>query len=168
MVPHALLVIALQDPASCLSKLLTFPGVISFAPPPLGRPPVAIHIFCSLNLHCAVSTVFHDSADMISLDVHSPEGLVGSLQRTLRITSVYLHHIDHPPYRSISPERVFSPPPHLYLIRGNFNRHQLLAVSPRSLTDKEYSLSAADIHRAFDTHPTSSILLGSTPFSPST
>jgi len=87
---------------------------------------------------------------MISLDVHSPEGLFRSLHRTLRITSLYLWHTNRPPYRSVSPDRVCSPPPHLHLILDDLNMHHPLADPLRSLTDKVYSLSATYFDAAFD------------------
>ena len=75
---------------------------------PPGRPCVAIYVSRVLNQHLSCSTVFHNSLEMLSVDVFSPEGLFGSPHRSLRVISVYLLHTNRPPYRSIPPERLFS------------------------------------------------------------
>jgi len=107
MLPHPLLLVAIQDPPSRRSVLPTFPGLLFIAPPPPGRPRVAIYVSRTLNQHLFCSTVFHESSEMLSVDVFSPEGLFGSPHRSLRVTSVYLLHTNRPPYRSIAPERTF-------------------------------------------------------------
>jgi len=149
--PQSPLVVALQDPPSRWSTHPTFPGFMSFAPPHSGRPHVAVYVSCLLNMHFAVSTVVHDSSDMKSLEIHSPEGLFGCPHRTLRITCAYLRDTNHLPYCSVPPKRVFSTSPHLPLLLGDFNMHHPLADPLRSLTDKEYSLSAAYFDKAFET-----------------
>jgi len=108
MLPHPPLLVAIQDPPSRRSVLPTFPGFMSFAPPPPGRPRVAIYVSRTLNQHLSCSTVIHESSDMLSVDVFSPEGLFGSPHRSLRVTSVYLLRTNSPPYRSVPPERILS------------------------------------------------------------
>jgi len=108
MLPHPPLIIAIHDPPSRRSVLPTFLGFISLVPPSPGRPRVAIYVSRTLKQHLSCSTVFHNSSEMLSLDVFSLEGLFGSPHSSLRVTSVYLLRTNRPPYRSISPERVFS------------------------------------------------------------
>jgi len=74
MLPHPPLLVAIQDPPSRCSVLPTFPGFISFAPPPPGRPQVAIYVSHVLNQHLSYSTVFHDSSEMLSVDAFFPGG----------------------------------------------------------------------------------------------
>ena len=74
MLPHPPLLVAIQDPPSRCSVLPTFPGFMPFAPPPPGCPWVAIYISRTLNQHLSCSTVFHDSSEMLSVDVFSPGG----------------------------------------------------------------------------------------------
>ena len=61
MLPHPPLLVAIQDPPSRRSVLPTFPGFMSFAPLPPGRPRVAIYVSRTLNEHLSCSTVFHES-----------------------------------------------------------------------------------------------------------
>jgi len=107
MLPHPPLLVAIQDPPSRQSVLLTFLGFMSFAPPPPGRPRVAIYVSRTLNQHLSCSTVFHDSTEMLSVDVYSPEGLFGFPHRSLRVTLVYLR-TNRPPSCYILPEQVIS------------------------------------------------------------
>jgi len=51
MLPHPPLLVAIQDPPSRRSVLSTFPGFMSFAPPPPGCPRVAIYVSRTLNQH---------------------------------------------------------------------------------------------------------------------
>ena len=51
MLPHPPLLVAIQDPPSRRSTLPTFPGFLSFAPPPPGSPRVAIYVARTLNQH---------------------------------------------------------------------------------------------------------------------
>ena len=44
LLPHPALLIAIQDPPFRQSVLPTFPGFLSFATPPAGRPRVAIYV----------------------------------------------------------------------------------------------------------------------------
>jgi len=69
--------------------------------------------------------------------------------RSLRVISVYLLTTNCPPYGSIPPEDVF---PLLYphLITGDFNLHYLMADPLRSLSHREYTLSAQYLDTAFD------------------
>jgi len=141
MLPHPPLLVAIQDRPSRRSVLPTFPGFMSFAPPPPGRPRVAIYVSRTLNQHVACSTIFHDSSEMLSVDVFSPEGLFGSPHYSLRVTSVYLLRTNRPPYRSIPPQRIvsFLSYPHLGL--GDFNLHHPLADPCRSLCEREFIIS---------------------------
>jgi len=127
MLPNPPLLVAIQDPRSRRSVSPTFPGYISFAPPSPGRLRVAIYVSRILNQHLSCSTVFHDSSEMISVDVFSLEGLFGSPHCSLRVTSVYLLRTNRPPYRSIPPERVFSFHSYPHQILGDFNLHHPLA-----------------------------------------
>ena len=104
MLPHPPWLVAIQDPPCRRSVLPTFPGFMSFAPPPPGRPCVAIYVSRTLNQHLSCSTVFHECLEMLSVDIFSPEGLFGSPHHSLRVTSVYLLRTNSPPYRSILPE----------------------------------------------------------------
>ena len=123
LLPHPPLLVVIQDPPSRQSVLPTFPGFLSIAPTPRGRPRVAIYVSRVLNQHLSCSTVFHDSLEMLSVDVFSPEGLFGSPHRSLRVISVYLLHTNRPPYRSILPERLFCFLSYPHLILGDFNLH---------------------------------------------
>jgi len=150
MLPDPPLLVAIQDPPSRRSVLPTFPGFMSFAPPPPGRPRVAIYVSRPLNQHLSCSTVFHDFSEMLSVDVFSPEGLFGSPHRSLRVTSVYLLRTNRPPYRSILPERVFSFLPYPQLVLGDFNLHHPLADPCRSLSEREFIISTRYFDAAFD------------------
>jgi len=148
--PHPPLVVAIQDPPSRRSVLPTFPGFMSFAPPHPGRPRVAIYVSRTLNQPFSCSTFFHDSSKMLSVDVFSSEGLFGSRHRFLRVTSVYLLCTNRPPYRSISPEWIFSFLPYPHLVLGDFNLHHLLADPCRSLSEREFAISTRYFDTAFD------------------
>jgi len=150
MLPHPPLLVAIQDPPSRRSVLPTFPGFISFAPPLPGRPRVAIYISRTLTQHLSCSTVFHESSDMISVDVFSPEGLLGSPHRSLRVTSVYHLRTNCPPYRSVLPERIFSFLSYPHLVLGDFNLHHPLADPGRSLSEREFIISTGYFDAAFD------------------
>jgi len=80
----------------------------------------------------------------------SPEGLFGSPHRSLRVTSVYLLHTNRPPYRSISPERLFSFLPYPHLVLGDFNLYHPLADPCRSLSEREFTISTRYFDAAFD------------------
>jgi len=150
MLPDPPLLVAIQDPPSRRSVLPTFPGFMSFPPPPPGRPRVAIYVSRTLNQHLSCSTVFHDSSEMLSVDVFSPEGLFGSPHRSLRVTSVYLLRTNRPPYRSILPERAFSFLSYPHLVLGDFNLHHPLADPCRSLSEREFVISTRYFDAAFD------------------
>jgi len=170
MLPHPPLLVAIQDPPSRRSVLPTFPGFLSFAPPPPGHSRVAIYVSRTLNQHLSCSTVFHDFSKMLSVDIISPEGLFGSPHRSLRVTSVYLLHTNRPPYCSIPPERLFSFLPYPHVVLGDFNLHHPLADPCRSLSERNLpflhvTLMSLSMSRTiFSTHPGS--ILGSllTPF----
>jgi len=150
MPPQALLLVAIQDPHSRPSVLPTFPGFLSIAPPPPGRPRVAIQVSRILNQHLSCSTVFHDSSVMLSVDLFSLEGLFGSPHCSLRVTSVYLLHTNRPPYRSIPPARLFSFLSNPYLVLGDFNLHHPLADTCHSLSEREFTISAGYVDVAFN------------------
>jgi len=150
MLPHPPLVVAIQDPPSRRLVLPTFPGFMSFAPPPPGRPCVAIYVSRTLNQHLSCSTVFYDSSEMLSVEVFSLEGLFGSPHRSLRVTSVYLLRINYPPYRSILPERIFSFLSYPHLLLGDFNLYHPLAYPGRSLSAREFTISTPYFDAAFD------------------
>jgi len=150
MLPHPPLLVAIQDPPSRHSVLPTFPGLMSLAPPPPGRPRVAIYVSCTLNQHLSCSIVFHDSSEMLSVDVFPPEGLFGSPHRCFRVTSVYLLHRNPPPYRSILPGWIFSFLSYPHLVLGDFNLHHPLADPGRSLSEREFIISTRYIDAAFD------------------
>jgi len=125
-------------------------GFMSFAPPPPGRPRVAIYVSRTLNQHLSCSTVFYDSSEMLSVDVFSSEGLFGSPHRSLRVTSVYLLRTNRPPYRSILPERIFSFLSHPHLVLGDFNLHHPLTDPCRSLSEREFTISTRYFDAAFN------------------
>jgi len=150
LLPHPPLLVAIQDPPSRRSVLSTFPGFLSFAPPPPGCPRVAIYLSRTLNQHLSCSTVFHDSSEMLSVDILLSEGLLGSPHRSLRVTSVNLLCTNSPPYHSISPERLFSFLSYPHLILGDFNLHHPLADPCRSLSEREFTISACYLDVAFD------------------
>ena len=141
MLPHPPLLVVSQDPPSRRSVVPTFPGCLSFAPPPPCRPQVAIYVSRTLNQHLSCLTIFHDSCKMLSVDVFSPEGLFGSPQRSLRVTSVYLLRTNRPPYRSILPKRIFSFLPYTHLVLRDFNLHHPLADPCGSLSKREFTIS---------------------------
>jgi len=145
-----LLCLLLFKTPSRRSVLPTFPGFLSFAPPPPGSPRVAIYVSGTLNQHLSCSTVFHDSSEMLSVDVFSLEGLFGSPHRSLWVTSVYLLHTNNPPYHSIPPERLFSFLSYPHLVLGDFNLHHPLADPCRSLSEREFTISALYLDVAFD------------------
>jgi len=148
--PHPPLLFAIQDPHSRRSVLPTFPGFLSFAPPPRRRPRVAIYVSRVLNQHLSCSTVFHDSSQMLCVDVFSPEGLFGYPHHSLTVTTVYVLQTNHPPYRSIPPDRLLSFLPYPHLVLGDFNLHQLLADPCPSLSEREFIISACYLEAAFD------------------
>jgi len=150
MLPHPPLLVAIQDPPFRRLVLPTFPGFMSFAPPPSGRLWVAIYVSRTLNQHMSCSTVFHESADMISVDFLSPEGLFGSPHHSLRVTSVYLLCTNSPPYRSVPPERIFSFLFYPHLVLGDFNLHHPLADPGRSLSEREFIISTHYFDATFD------------------
>jgi len=150
MLPDPPLLVAVQDPPSRRSVLPTFLGFMSFAPPPPGCPQVAIYVSRTLNQHLSCLTVLHDSSEMLSVDVFSPEGLFGFPQHSLRVTSVYLLRTNCPPYRSILPERVFSFLSHPHLVLCDFNLHHPLADPCRSLSEGEFIISTSDFDATFD------------------
>jgi len=150
MLSHPPLLVAIQDPPSRSSVLPTFPGFMSFAPPPPGRPWVAIYVSRTLNQHLSCSTVFYDSSEMLSVDVFSPERLFGSTHRSLRVTSVYLLCTNRPPYRSRLPERVLSFLSYPHLVLGDFNLHHPLADPCRSLSERELIISARYFDAVFN------------------
>ena len=84
------------------------------------------------------------------MDAFSPEGLFRSPHRSLRGTSVYLHHTNRPPYRSIPPESLFSFLSYPHLVLGDFNLHHPLADPCCSLSEREFTLSARYLDFAFD------------------
>jgi len=120
------------------------------SPPPPGRPRVAIYVSCALNQHLSCLTVFHDSSEMLSVDVFSPEGLFGFPHRSLRVTSVYLLCTNLPPYRSILPEQIFSFLSYPHLVLGDFNLHHPLADPCRSLSEREFTISTRYFDAAFN------------------
>ena len=144
------MLVAIQDPPSRRSVLPTFPGFMSYDPPPSWPPTVAIYVSCTLNQHLSCSTVFHESSEMLSVDVFSPEGLFGFPHRSLKVTSVYLLSTNRPPYRSISPARIFSFLPYPHLVLGDFNLHHPLADPCRSLSEREFNISTRYFDAAFD------------------
>jgi len=150
MLPHPPLLVAIQDPPSRRSVLPTFLGFLFFAPPPPGPPRVAIYVSRTLNQHLSCSTVFHNTSEMLSVDVVSPEGLFGSPHRSLRVTSVYLLRTNRPPYRSILPERVFSFLSYPHLVLGDFNLHHWLADPCRSLSEREFIISTRYFNATLD------------------
>jgi len=150
MLPHPRLLVALQDPPSRRLVLPTFRGFMSFAPPPPGRPWVAINVSRTLNQHLSCSTVFHESSEMLSVDVFSLEGLFGSPHRSRRVTSVYLLRTNSPPYHSIPPEGIFSFLSYPHLVLGDFNLHHPLADPCRSLSEREFIISTRYFHAAFE------------------
>jgi len=87
---------------------------------------------------------------MVSVDVFSPEGLFSSSYRSLRVTSIYLLYTNRPPYRSITPDRMFTTLPSPHLIIGDFNFHHPLADPLRALSDTEFTLSACYLDVSFD------------------
>jgi len=125
-------------------------GISVLRPPPPGRPRVAIYVSRTLNQHLSCSTVFHDSSEMLSVEIFSPEGLFGSPHRSLRVTSVYLLRTNSPPYSSIMPEWLFSFLSYPYLVLGDFNLHHPLADPCRSLSEREFTISARYLDVAFD------------------
>jgi len=147
---HPPLLVAIQDLPSRRSVLPTFAGFMSVAPPPPGRPRVAIYVSRTLHQHLSCSTVFYDSSEMLSVDVFSPEGLFGSPHRSLRLTSVYLLRTNRPRYRCILPERVFSFLSHPHLVLGDFNLHHPLPDPCRSLSEREFIISTRYFDAAFD------------------
>jgi len=150
MLPHPPLLVAIQDPPSRRSVLPTFTAFMSFAPSPPGRPRVAIYVSRTLNQHLSCSTFFHESSEMLSVDVFSSEGLFGSPHRSLRVTSVYLLHTNSPPYRSIPPERTFSFLSYPHLVFGDFNLHHPFADPCRSISEREFIISTRYFDAAFD------------------
>jgi len=150
MLPHSPLLVAIPDPPSRCLVLPTFPGFMSFAPPPSGRPRVVIYVSYTLNKHLSCSIVFHDSSEMLSVDVCSPEGLFGSPHSSLRVTWVYLLRTNRPPYRSILPERILSFLSYTHLVLGDFNLHHPLADPCRSLSEREFIISTRYFDAAFD------------------
>jgi len=150
MLPHPPLIVTIQDPPSRCSVLPTIPGFLSFAPPPPGQPCMAIYVFCLLDTHLSCTTVFHGTSEMLSVDVFCLEGLFKSSHHSLRLTSVNLLYINRPPYHSITPTCVFFPLPYPHLIVGDFNIHHPLADPVRSLSEKQYTLSALYLDAAFD------------------
>jgi len=123
---------------------------MSIAPPPPGRPRVAIYVSRTLNQHQSCSTVFHESSAMISVDVFSLEGLFGSPHHSLRVTLVYLLRTNSPPYRSVPPERIFSFLSYPHMVLGNFNLHHPLPDPGRSLSEREFIISTRYFDAAFD------------------
>jgi len=119
-------------------------------PPTPGHPRVAIYVSRTLNQHLSCSTVFHDSSEMLSVDVFSSEGLFGSPHHSLRVTSVYLLLTNGPPYRSIPPEQIFSFLFYPHLVLGDFNLHYLLADPCHSLSEREFTISTCDFDAALD------------------
>jgi len=150
MVPNPPLLIAMQHPPSRRSVLPTFPGFMSFAPPPPGHPRVAIYVSHTFNQHLSCSTIFHDSSEILSVDLFSPEGLFGSPHPSLRVTSVYLLRTNPPPYRSIPPERMFSFLSYPHLVLGDFNLHQPLADPCHCLSEIEFAISTRYFDAAFE------------------
>jgi len=150
LLPHPPLLVAVQDPPCTRSVPLTFLGFLSFAPPPPGCPWVAIYISRTLNQHLSCFTVFHNSSEMLSVDFLSPEGLFGSPHHSLRVTLVYLLHTNRPPSRSIAPERLFSFCSYPHLVLGDCNLHHPLADHCRSLSEREFTISALYLDAAFD------------------
>jgi len=150
MLPHPPLLVAIQDPPSRRSVLPTFTGFMSFAPPPPGRPRVAIYVSRTLNQHLSCSTVFYDCSEMLSVDVFSPEGLFGSPHRSLRVTLVYLLRTNCPPYHSILPERIFSFLFYPHLVLGHFNLHHSLADPWHYISEREFIISTRYFDAAFD------------------
>jgi len=150
MLPHPPWLVAIQDPPSRRSVLPTFPGFMSFAPPPPGRPQVAIYVSRTLNQHLSCSTVFHESSEMLSVDVFSPEGLFGSPHRSIRVISVYLLRTNRPPYRSILPERMFSCHPYPHMVLGDFNLYHPLTDPCCALSEREFTISTRYFDAAFD------------------
>jgi len=150
MRPHPPLLVAIQDLPSRRSVLPPFPGFMSFALLSPGRPRVAIYVSRTLNPHLSCSTVFHDSSEMLLVDVFSSEGLFGCSHHSLRVTSVYLFRKNCPPYRSIPPERIFSFLSNPHLVLGDFNLHHALTEPCRSLSAREFIISSGYFDTAFD------------------
>jgi len=79
---------------------------------------------------------------MLSVEAFFLAGLFRSSHCSLRVTSVYLLHTNHPPYSSFTSDRVFTPLPYPHLIVGDFNLHHPLADPLRTRSDREYTLYA--------------------------
>ena len=150
MLPHPPLIVAIQDHRSRRSVLPTFPGFMSFAPPPPGRLHVAIYVSRPLNQHLSCSPILHDSSEMLSVDVFSPEGLFGSPHRSLRVTSVYFLRPNPPPYGSSPPVPIFSLLSYPHLVLGDFNLHYPLADPCRAGSEKEFTICTRHFDAAFD------------------
>jgi len=119
-------------------------------PPPPGGPRVAIYLSRTLNQHLSCSTVFYHSSKMLSVDIFSREGPFGSPHRSLRVTSVYLLRTSSPPYCSKPPEELFAFLSYPHLVSGDFNLHHPLADPCRSLSVREFTISARYLDVAFD------------------
>jgi len=84
------------------------------------------------------------------MNIFSPEGLFGSPHRSLWVTSVYLLRTNRPPYRSIPPERLFSFHSYPHLVLGDFNLDPPVGDPCRSLSEREFMISARYLDVAFD------------------
>jgi len=123
---------------------------MSFAPPPPGRPRVAIYVSRVLNQHLFCPTIFHDSSEMLSVDLFSQGGFFGSPHHSLRVTLVYLLRTNRPAYCSIPPEQLFSFLSYPHLVLGDFNLYYPLADPCRCLSERECIISARYLDAAFD------------------
>jgi len=150
MLPYPPLLVAIQDPPSRRLVLPTFPGFMSFAQPPPGRPRVAIYVSRTLNQHLCGSTFFHEFSKMLSVDIFSAEELFGFPHHSLRVTSVYLLRTNRPPYSSTPPERILSSLPYPHLVLRDFNLHHPLADPCRSLSEREFIIYTRYFDAAFD------------------
>jgi len=143
LLPHPPLVVAIHDSPLRPAVPPICPCFLSFTPSPADCLRVTIYILSSFGAHLSSTAIFHNHLDMISLNISSLDSILWSHHLMLRVTSVYLLHTNHLPYRSLPPDQVFSSVPHDYLVLGDFNIHHQLADTLCFLTDREYTLSSA-------------------------
>ena len=93
------MIVALQDPPVRSRKLPSFSSWKCFHPPH-NRPRVAFYVHPHLIASTSILPVSSHSADLFSLDIFAPSGLLDFSFPRFRIMNAYSTHLRSPPYRT--------------------------------------------------------------------
>src|SRR5437868_6601406 len=121
-IPH---VIAIQDPPVCNSCLPSFRMFKAFHTPATKRncPWVTTYVHQDLLQSASVLPCLFDRLDIMAIDIHSQQGLLGSKHKIFRLYNSYSVNGTSCSSRTLSPKDLF--PSHRFptITMGDFNLH---------------------------------------------